>query len=59
MDKGKVIADGPRDEVLKRLRDSQVQVQAQAQAQAQQRQAATNAASTPAALNSPPVNQAS
>jgi ATP-binding cassette subfamily C protein LapB len=52
LDKGKVIADGPRDEVLKRLRDSQIQAQ-------QQRQAAANTASAAAALNRTPVNQAS
>ncbi len=32
LDKGKVVADGPRDEILKRLRDTQAQLQLQRQA---------------------------
>lgn len=52
LDKGKVVADGPRDEVLRRIRDTQLQAQ-------QQRQAPTAAANAPAVLNRTPVNQAS
>jgi len=32
LDKGKVVADGPRDEILRRLRDTQAQLQLQRQA---------------------------
>ena len=48
LDKGKVIADGPRDEILRRLRDTQAQLQLQRQAavnaQAQAGQATANQA---------------
>jgi ATP-binding cassette subfamily C protein LapB len=48
LDKGKVVADGPRDEILRRLRDTQAQLQMQRQAavnaQAQAGQATANQA---------------
>ncbi len=49
LDKGKVVADGPRDEILRRLRDTQAQLQLQRQAavnaQGQTGQATANQAS--------------
>jgi len=51
LDKGKVVADGPRDEILKRLRDTQAQLQLQ-------RQAAVNAQG-PTGPSQPTATQAS
>ena len=65
MDKGKVVADGPRDEILRRLRDTQLQAQQQRQAGAATANATATAAAKPpspapatAALTPPNVDQA-
>lgn len=52
LDKGKVVADGPRDDVLRRIRETQAMAQ-------QQQQRQTTAPAANASLNRPPVNQAS